>query len=57
MFNSASSNSDYIFNKLFEKAIRDKEDVKIISNQLLKRFYNQLTDKLAKYRYLSYRIN
>jgi ribosomal protein S17E len=25
-----------------------KEDVKIISNQLLKRFYNQLTDKLQQ---------
>ncbi|SSC08277.1 hypothetical protein [bacterium endosymbiont of Bathymodiolus sp. 5 South] len=46
--NASEENALLLFNKLFEKAIRDKEDVKIISNQLLKRFYNQLTDKLQQ---------
>jgi hypothetical protein len=32
--NASEENALLLFNKLFEKAIRDKEDVKIISNQL-----------------------
>jgi hypothetical protein len=37
-----------LFSTLFDKAIRDKEDVKIISNQLLRRFYDKLTTRLQK---------
>jgi ABC-type nickel/cobalt efflux system permease component RcnA len=37
-----------LFSTLFDKAIRDKEDVRIISNQLLRRFYNKLTTQLQK---------
>jgi hypothetical protein len=46
--NASEENALLLFNKLFDKAIRDKEDVKIISHQLSARFYNQLTRKLQK---------
>lgn len=44
--NASEENALLLFKKLFDKAIRDKEDVKIISRQLLVRFYSKLTDKL-----------
>jgi len=46
--NASEENALLLFKTLFDKAIRDKEDVKIISHQLLSRFYNQLTDKFKK---------
>jgi sugar-specific transcriptional regulator TrmB len=46
--NASQENALMIFNKLFDKAIRDKEDIKIITNKLLASFYNQLTDKLKQ---------
>lgn len=44
--NASEENALLLFTKLFDKAIEDEEDVKIISRHLLARFYNQLTDKL-----------
>ncbi len=46
--NASEENALLLFSTLFDKAIRDKEDVKIISNQLLRRFYDQLTTQLQK---------
>lgn len=44
--NASEDNALLLFQTLFDKAIRDKQNIKIISNQLLARFYNQLTTKL-----------
>jgi hypothetical protein len=46
--NASEVNALLLFQTLFDKAIRDKEDIKIISHQLLARFYNKLTDKLQQ---------
>jgi hypothetical protein len=46
--NASEENALLLFSTLFDKAIRDKEDVRIISNQLLRRFYNKLTTQLQK---------
>ncbi len=46
--NASEENALLLFKTLFDKAIRDKEDIKIISHQLLSRFYNQLTDRFKK---------
>ena len=46
--NASEENALLLFNRLFDKAIRDKEDVRIISSILLARFYNELTNKLKK---------
>ncbi len=46
--NASEENALLLFKTLFDKAIKDKNDIKIISHQLLTRFYNQLTDRLKK---------
>jgi hypothetical protein len=46
--NASEVNALLLFQTLFDKAIEDKEDIKIISHQLLARFYNKLTDKLQQ---------
>ena len=46
--NASEENALLLFETLFDKAIRDKEDIKIISHQLLARFYNQLTSRLQQ---------
>jgi sugar-specific transcriptional regulator TrmB len=46
--NASEANALLLFKTLFDKAIRDRENIKIISRQLLARFYNQLTDRLQQ---------
>lgn len=46
--NASEENALLLFKTLFDKAIRDQKDIKIISQQLLARFYNQLTDRLDR---------
>ncbi|SMN00263.1 hypothetical protein SPONN_1527 [uncultured Candidatus Thioglobus sp.] len=46
--NASEKNALLLFERLFDKAIRDKQDVKIISNKLLARFYNQLVGRFEK---------
>jgi sugar-specific transcriptional regulator TrmB len=46
--NASEANALLLFQTLFDKAIRDKKNIKIISHQLLERFYNKLTDKLQQ---------
>ncbi len=45
--NASEENALLLFKTLLDKAIRDKENVRIVSGKLLARFYNQLTDKIA----------
>ena len=44
--NASTENALLLFNTLLDKAIRDKEDVRIISQTLLASFYNKLTSKI-----------
>jgi sugar-specific transcriptional regulator TrmB len=46
--NASEVNALLLFQTLFDKAIENRENIKIISHQLLARFYNQLTDRLQQ---------
>ena len=46
--NASEKNALLLFKTLFKKAIKDKKDIKIISNKLLARFYNQLTSEVEE---------
>jgi hypothetical protein len=46
--NANKDHAFFLFEKLLDKAYRDKEDVKIISHQLFADFYNELIEKVQK---------
>ncbi len=46
--NANRDHAFFLFQKLLDKAFRDKEDVRIISNQLIASFYEKLIDKIDK---------
>ncbi len=46
--NASRKHAFLLFEKLLDKAYRDGEDVKIISNQLFADFYENLIDKVQK---------
>lgn len=46
--NANKEHAFFLFEKLLDKAVRDKEDVKIISNQLFANFYERLIEKVQK---------